>query len=147
MPFKKCRSCNKRRKLDEFVRESRNSSGYSSRCKYCKRNYDTAYYSKTPQRRLAISRRKKKLGATAGKYISSYLRTHPCVDCGEDDIAVLDFDHVRGTKRDNISKLRYTSLKAVQEEIKKCEVRCANCHRRKTARQARWKYKVPRKHK
>ncbi len=56
-----------------------------------------------------------------------------CVDCGEKDVRVLDFDHVRGTKEFSISKGlrdRVSNVRLVQE-IKKCEVRCANCHRKR----------------
>jgi hypothetical protein len=57
------------------------------------------------------------------------------VDCGETDPVVLEFDHVR----DKLKDIGYMvtvgfSWSAIQLEIEKCEVRCANCHRRKTAR-------------
>ena len=63
-----------------------------------------------------------------------YLYTNPCVDCGEADPIVLEFDHQRD-KQYNIAKLitNNCSLKTLVVEIDKCEVRCANCHRRKTA--------------
>ncbi|MCA9900172.1 MAG: HNH endonuclease [Ardenticatenaceae bacterium] len=59
---------------------------------------------------------------------------HPCIECGEADPAVLEFDHVRGEKRSEVTKLMrdgYT-LKIIQAEIEKCVVLCANCHKRKT---------------
>ena len=61
-----------------------------------------------------------------------YLKSHPCVDCGEDNWIVLDFDHVRGKKKNNVKTMcgaRCYSWKTILKEIKKCEVRCANCHR------------------
>lgn len=68
-------------------------------------------------------------------YVLDYLKTHPCVDCGIDDPVVLEFDHVRGEKVNAIAELiSRRSIEVIQEEINKCEVRCANCHRRKTAK-------------
>jgi hypothetical protein len=56
-----------------------------------------------------------------------------CIDCGYNEHpAALQFDHVRGTKRANVSALAAKSWKAVIEEVRKCEVRCANCHAIKT---------------
>lgn len=59
--------------------------------------------------------------------------------CGETDPVVLDFDHLRD-KKENISWLvcHGAKLEIITEEIAKCEVRCANCHRRKTAKQFDW---------
>lgn len=67
------------------------------------------------------------------QYVLEYLENHPCVDCGEKDPIVLEFDHVRDKLFDvsDIKRSAY-SLKTIEEEIKKCEVRCANCHRRIT---------------
>jgi hypothetical protein len=57
---------------------------------------------------------------------------HPCVDCGETDPLVLEFDHL-ADKRFNIAKgMRDRSWQAVLDEIAKCDVVCANCHRRRT---------------
>lgn len=73
--------------------------------------------------------------------VREYLLTHPCVDCGEADPIVLDFDHVDHTlKTANISKMVRDRARwsRIEEEIAKCEVRCANCHRRRTAKQFGW---------
>jgi 5-methylcytosine-specific restriction endonuclease McrA len=71
------------------------------------------------------------------KFVADYLRDHPCVDCGEDDLVVLDFDHLDPTtKIKEISNLVYNTagLSTIQVEIAKCEVVCANCHRRRTSK-------------
>jgi DNA-directed RNA polymerase subunit M/transcription elongation factor TFIIS len=66
-------------------------------------------------------------------FLLEYLRTRSCVDCGAADPVVLDFDHV-GEKRWGVVQLagRECSLTALGQEIAQCEVRCANCHRRRT---------------
>ena len=70
-----------------------------------------------------------------------YLREHPCVDCGEADPIVLDFDHRdREHKVDSVMKLVLSGYgwETILAEIAKCDVRCANCHRRRTAVQLGW---------
>jgi hypothetical protein len=67
-----------------------------------------------------------------------FLSSKSCVDCGEKDPIVLDFDHREPEKKFKpISKLLsgHYSWKSVSGEIDKCDVRCANCHRRKTYKQ------------
>jgi hypothetical protein len=73
-------------------------------------------------------------------FILEYLETHPCVDCGQTDPFVLEFDHVRGTKKTTISALlsQCAALKIIIDEIEKCDVRCANCHKRRTAAAQGW---------
>jgi 5-methylcytosine-specific restriction endonuclease McrA len=73
------------------------------------------------------------------RYVLSWLERHPCVDCGQDDPIVLEFDHV-APKTAEVATLvlRKASIKEIQQEIASCEVVCANCHRRRTARRAGW---------
>ncbi len=64
-----------------------------------------------------------------------FLSVNPCVDCGEKDPIVLEFDHCDPkSKFKLVSKMLsgHYSWESVQKEMKKCEIRCANCHRRKT---------------
>ncbi|GAA1744780.1 hypothetical protein [Microbacterium paludicola] len=72
-----------------------------------------------------------------------YLESHPCVDCGETDPIVLDFDHLPGVdKKFTISRAvgaSTRSWRAIALEIAKCEVVCANCHRRRTAMRAKFR--------
>ena len=57
-----------------------------------------------------------------------------CVDCGfADHPAALDLDHVRGEKAMDLSRARLSSWVVFIEELEKCDVRCANCHRIVTA--------------
>jgi hypothetical protein len=92
---------------------------------YKNRNKDYLIQSKEHQRLLKIEKR---------NHVTNYLSKHPCVDCGETDPIVLEFDHVSGKKKNNVSNLvnQSYSLDLVKAEIEKCVVRCANCHRRIT---------------
>ena len=67
-------------------------------------------------------------------YVYALLEQSACVDCGVDEVAVLEFDHV-GPKRASVLFLAWNdySLQTIDNEIAQCEVRCANCHRRRTA--------------
>lgn len=67
-------------------------------------------------------------------YVHGVLARSACVDCGERDMVVLEFDHV-GVKRAQISKMVFNvSLATLEREVAECELRCCNCHRRMTAR-------------
>ena len=48
------------------------------------------------------------------------------------------FDHIKkDTKDDNVASImkRQLTLRKLEAEVLKCEVRCANCHRIKTAKE------------
>ena len=64
-----------------------------------------------------------------------FLLTKECIDCGEKDPIVLEFDHRNSKEKFKIiAKMLsgHYSWQSVLEEINKCDIRCANCHRRKT---------------
>jgi len=64
-----------------------------------------------------------------------------CVDCGITDDRVLEFDHIRDDKIDGVKRLAdgLASLERLKTEMRKCEVRCCNCHRIKTQEQLGWR--------
>jgi hypothetical protein len=68
------------------------------------------------------------------KSLLEYLSDKHCIDCKENDLIVLDFDHRDSkTKFKSITRMLagHYSWKSVLAEIGKYDVRCANCHRRK----------------
>lgn len=74
-------------------------------------------------------------------WLIEYLRSHPCVDCGESDPVVLEFDHRDGTDKTRevgIMANNGCSIAKLEAETEKCDVRCANCHRRRTHKQRGW---------
>ena len=67
------------------------------------------------------------------------LREAACVDCGLTDPLVLQFDHLESKTKDIAALVRSAcSSQRLINELNKCEVRCANCHRRRTAIQGGW---------
>lgn len=61
------------------------------------------------------------------------LKSVPCMDCGgKYPPYVMDFDHINDNKVGNVSSMRSGKLSMLIEEIRKCEVVCANCHRMRT---------------
>jgi hypothetical protein len=64
-------------------------------------------------------------------------KARPCADCGIQYAPwQMDFDHVRGIKVMGLARRGTTAftIRKVLEEIAKCEVVCANCHRDRTHR-------------
>jgi hypothetical protein len=61
--------------------------------------------------------------------VEEWYRTHPCVDCGNADIRVLEADHVLGTRNFTIAESLWRPVKEIKAELELCESRCANCHR------------------
>jgi len=69
-----------------------------------------------------------------------------CIDCGyKEHAAALHFDHRdRTLKNKNVSQMMGSKLKKIFEEIRKCDVRCANCHAVKTVREKETVSLIPR---
>ena len=80
------------------------------------------------------SKRNKKQRIRNRAFVNQIKELSHCVDCGEQDPLVLDFDHIKGDKIAPVSDMVYRSycVESIQKEIDKCEVRCSNCHRKVT---------------
>lgn len=78
-----------------------------------------------------------------------YLKSHPCVDCGELDIVILEFDHLNPKQKlATVSDMvrQGCAWNRIAIEIEKCDVVCTNCHRRRTNtnyKTARYRFKYP----
>jgi hypothetical protein len=96
--------------------------------------YHREHYLANRERYLvAAKRRREAVLAERMQFLVAFLRERPCVDCGESDPIVLEFDHVADKEFAVSAGLRERNWGAVLREIAKCEVVCANCHRRRTA--------------
>lgn len=68
-------------------------------------------------------------------FIRALKEASPCMDCDEHfPYYVMDFDHVRGEKKFDLARAgaKAISFRMIQEEIDKCDLVCANCHRVRT---------------
>lgn len=131
-----CRVCGKTKPLIEFPYRSLRRQTRQWICLLCQREYTNDWYSRNRKRQIANAKeRSRHATAELKNRVREYLLGHPCVDCGESDADVLDFDHLR-EKKANVSTLVQSAVswESLAHEIAKCEVRCANCHRRRTAR-------------
>ncbi len=133
-----CSRCHAVKPIDEFAIKERTRGTRRSYCRPCARAYGREHYERNRAYYLAKARRSRARFRAASRDLAyDYLKTHPCVDCGESDPVVLEFDHRDpGTKLLSVSELiRHRSAAMVAAEIEKCDVRCVNCHRRRTASQ------------
>jgi len=65
------------------------------------------------------------------KWVNEIKSELPCIKCGETDIRCLDFHHRNpDSKILAVASMIRHSRKKILEEIKKCDVLCANCHRK-----------------
>ncbi len=105
-------------------------------CRPCRAAYKQEHYAAHKARYVAQAQgRKRAVGEKRMRYLLEYFASHPCVDCGETDPLVLEFDHRASDKAFNIGHaLPYRAWAAILAEIAKCDVVCANCHRRRTMR-------------
>jgi len=133
-----CITCKLPKDESEFyelrTRKKPGTFRYESRCKPCSNKRSREYQKANREKAAPVVRaRQVKYGERNRKYVDDYLLSNPCVDCGESDIVVLQFDHIDRQNHRHVTYLLNTcaSIKRLQEEIDKCQVRCANCHVRR----------------
>lgn len=133
------RSCGKCRRIlptSSFGRSRRD--GRQAWCRGCFKAY---FAERGELHREQSGRAQAAPRSAANRFLATYLAGAKCADCGVADPAVLEFDHLRD-KRRSISTMRMwgCSTEDLVNEISKCEVVCANCHRQRTcARSGSWR--------
>lgn len=142
MEEKKCTKCLEVKILDNYVFKNKAKGTLKSTCKQCDRELRQQYYIDNKSRIIdKVTENNKTIKLRNQQFVWDYYKNNPCIDCGETNPIVLEFDHRDGTEKlDNIADIvdRSWSTKRLQEEISKCDVRCANCHRIRTAKQQNW---------
>ena len=139
--MKVCNKCNQEKDDECFAWKIKAKGIRNSFCKECRNLYTKDHYKRNKSQYLKRVRKydKKRKKEILEKFLL-YLSDKSCKICGESDIRVLEFDHVRGVKVANISTMIRNCMTwdVILTEISKCDVRCANCHRIRTAIQQGW---------
>lgn len=134
-----CSKCKLEKDAEEFNWKNKRQGTRSCYCRKCWKAYAKKHYRKHKQ--YYIDKAEKRLLENKLKAVC-YLEQRSCTDCHEQDVRVLDFDHKRD-KNGNISNMiaNGCAWKTILKEIEKCEIRCANCHRKKTSAELGWRSK------
>ena len=134
---KRCSACKRRKSVLSFGVRKSSADGRQGRCLVCARKYARGYYDKTASKHRVVGDRPaymRRLHVRHKEWLVE-AKARPCADCGGSFAACcMEFDHVRGSKRHNLAEMSSWSRAAVLEEMLKCEVVCANCHRIRTER-------------
>jgi hypothetical protein len=126
--------CNQVLDIEDF--RKRPDGRRQSRCTPCHKLYMNEHYVQNKAVYIAKAKRNDQVyKLEIYRWLFRYYQEHPCVDCGETDPVLLEFDHRAGSKKVKpvsvlLSERNFTAAK---KEIEKCDVRCVRCHRLKTA--------------
>lgn len=133
--MRRCGRCGEGKPVEDFAWRRKTRGQRDNYCRPCRAAYKQEHYRANRRRYIEqAGLRKRAAVAERTEYLVAYLRRHPCVDCGEADPVVLEFDHLRDKKFSISEGIQGRNWQSVLDEIAKCEVVCANCHRRRTAR-------------
>lgn len=142
MNQKYCTKCKTTKETSQFSPNKTRKDKLQTHCKECRSAYNRDWYQENTdlqKERSKISRDRTR--PEIRRKIQAYLKEHPCIDCGNNDIEVLEFDHrdasIKEFQIGNAIR-RAISWKRIQLEIEKCDIRCANCHRKRTRQQLGW---------
>jgi hypothetical protein len=137
--MRKCSRCGLIKQLKYFYkRKSGLRAGeYYEKCKNCYKIRGRKYYHNNRERQLGLAKKRKLKYIIERKKFLEKIKDKPCLDCGKKyPTWVMDFDHRDGKEKiASISFLTFRKLvnfDKIKEEIAKCDLVCANCHRDRT---------------
>ncbi len=138
MDKKICCMCKKEKNFDEFYKNITRSSGIQNYCKQCNTEYVRRRYLAN---KVLYRERNRRLRLELRDFVDDLKRGRVCVDCGICYSPwIMDFHHL-GDK-DRAVSIMVTAMcgrEKLMEEISKCELVCANCHRDRTHKKNRCK--------
>lgn len=141
-----CNKCGVEKDEKEFYVRNMRKNILHRQCKACykahrQKNYENHYLKYREAYLQRAKLRRERLRTEFRTQMKNYMSNKSCQDCGENDIRVLELDHIEPSgKKFTISqavRLGY-SWQDILLEIEKCQVLCANCHKKRTASQFNW---------
>ena len=114
METKICTKCGKEKPIEEFGWRNKAKGTRRADCKECHSNYVKTQYHKRKD------------------FIRDLKSQCSCAKCGETRGYVLDYHHINPEEKDGtIARLvsNNANEEKIKQEIAKCVVLCANCHR------------------
>lgn len=137
--MKRCSKCRQEKSLKGFyLRKTGYKAGqYYNHCITCLKERGRKYYHKNRERQLLLANKRRREYRKERRDFINKQKDKPCADCGKKyPHYVMDFDHRNGViKSGNIAHLlnqNFWTYEKLVEEIKKCDIVCANCHRIRT---------------
>ena len=133
--MKLCSICRIYKSEDQFNKKGKNR--LHSYCRDCQKIKWKIYYS-IPEKKRAHNLNRSKHDSIKRlnyKNLINKIKDVPCLDCKmKYNPWQMDFDHVGDNKVDDIAIMirNKVPLQRILDEIKKCELVCANCHRDRT---------------
>jgi hypothetical protein len=135
---RKCIRCSELKPEEAFSWRRRERAERDSFCRACRAAYGKEHYLANRERYIEQAKKQKqRLMLERTAWLIEHFKLNPCSDCGETDPIVLEFDHLRDKALSIGAELSRRRWQSILEEISKCEVVCANCHRRRTAQRRR----------
>jgi len=129
---KRCPGCRLEKSVDDFAVNRTKKSGRQDYCRSCLPEMNRAWRLKNHGLSRLINNQsdKRRIEETTAK-VNAFKAARGCADCRVSSPPyILDLDHRRGDKEGHIGTLvRSRSWDRLQEELAKCDVVCANCHR------------------
>jgi hypothetical protein len=134
--MRKCIDCKITKTKEEFNFKDKKRGLKHSYCRMCQKIRQKKHYEKNKPQMVTKARKNKKKQVTKLFDLIALYKLKPCMDCNRCfEPWLMEFDHRSDEdKVDNVSTLLQTGIseKTLFEEIKKCDLVCAMCHRKRT---------------
>lgn len=130
METKVCTKCKRELPFDDFRWKNKSQNLKHSQCKECQKAQEKQHYQNSKERQQSV-----KSTAVFQKerniMLVEQVKGCGCKKCGEKRSYVLDFHHINAEDKINViaHMIKSSGEKTLIEELAKCDVLCANCHR------------------